>query len=170
MDILLILLRLIHIVSAFAWVGLGAATVFYIVPAATTAGESGLRFMKNLLTRTAYPRAFPMFAGLTMLAGILLYFVADSASHFSRTGNMVLGIGALAGILAGIHGGAVTGRATKALGEGLAQHVPDGAQSIPADAQSTLADLSAKLLSHSRVSFILMVIALLGMGLARYLP
>ena len=169
MDILLVLLRLLHIVSGVAWFGLGAVTVFYIVPAATTAGESGLRFMKTLLTRTPYPRAFPMFAGLTMLAGILLYLVADSASHFSRTGNMVLGIGALAGIIAGIHGGAVTGRATKALGEALAQHVPDGAQSIPADALATLNDLSAKLLSHSRLSFILMVIALIGMGSARYL-
>jgi hypothetical protein len=169
MDILLVLLRLLHIVSAFLWVGLGVATAFYVAPAAATAGESGLRFMKNLLTKTAYPRAFPMFAGLTMLAGILLYLVADSASHFSRTGNMVLGIGALAGILAGIHGGAVTGRATKALGEALVQHVPDGAQAIPASAVATLNDLSAKLQSHTRVSLILMIVALVGMGSARYL-
>jgi hypothetical protein len=169
-TIIRIVLRLIHIGSAFVWVGLGLATVFYIAPAATKAGEGGLRFLKTLLTRTPYPRAFPMFAGLTMLAGILLYLVADSASFFTRTGNMVLGMGALAGILAGIHGGAVTGRATKALGEALVKHVPDGAQSIPQDAMATLNDLSAKLLSHSRVSFILMVIALLGMGLARYLP
>lgn len=168
-DLLLILLRLIHIVSGVAWVGLGAVTVFYVAPAAATAGESGLRFMKTLLTRTPYPRAFPMFAGLTMLAGILLYLVGNSASHFTQTGNIVLGIGALAGIAAGIHGGAVTGRATRALGEALVQHVPDGAQSIPSDAMTTLNDLSAKLLSHSRVSMVLMLIAVIGMASARYL-
>jgi hypothetical protein len=169
MDIVLVLLRLLHIVSGVAWVGLGVVTVFYIVPASVTAGESGLRFMKTLLTRTPYPRAFGMVAGLTMLAGILLYLVGNSASHFSQTGNMVLGIGALAGIAAGIHGGSATGRATSALGEALVKHVPDGAQAIPAEALATLNELSAKLQSHSRVSMALMIIALIGMGSARYL-
>lgn len=168
MDIVLVLLRLIHIVSGVAWVGLGAVTVFYIAPAAATAGESGLRFLKTLLTQSAYARAFPMFAGLTMLAGLLLYALG-AHTHFTQLGNMVLGIGALAGIAAGIHGGATTGRATTALGEALVQHVPDGAQSIPASAVATLNDLSAKLQSHSRVSLVLMIIALLGMGSARYL-
>ncbi len=169
MDILLVLLRLLHIVSAFVWVGLGAALVFYIAPVALSVGESGLRFLKALLTRTSFGSAFGAAAGLTTLAGILLYVVGDSASHFSRTGNMVLGIGAAAGLLATIHGGAMTGRATKALGEALEQHVSEGAQSIPADALSILRERSEKLMTHSRVSFVLMVIALIGMGSARYL-
>lgn len=166
--ILLILLRLLHIISAFAWLGLGAATTFYVAPAAITAGESGFRFLKTLLTRTSYGSIFGATAGLTMLAGILLYIVG-SPSRFSQVGNMVLGIGVLAGIVAGIHGGAITGRATRALGEALAQRVPDGEQSIPADSLPVLRELAAKVLSHSRVSFILMAIALVGMGSARYL-
>lgn len=168
MDILLVVLRLIHIVSAVAWVGLGVATTFFIAPAAAAAGESGLRFMKSLLTRTSFPRIFPMVAGIAMLAGILLY-VVGSANHFSTTGNIVLGIGALAGIAAGIHGGAVTGRATRALGEALVQHVPDGDQAVGADGLAVLRERAQQLGADSRVSMILMVVALLGMASARYL-
>ena len=168
MDILLIVLRLIHIVAAVAWVGIGVTTVLYISPAAATAGESGLRFMKTLLTRTSYARIFPAAAGITMLVGILLY-ITGSANHFSTAGNIVLGIGALAGIAAGIHGGAVTGRATRELGMALGQYVTDGEQPIAADGLTVLRERAFALASHSRISLILMIVALIGMGTARYL-
>jgi hypothetical protein len=169
MDILLVLLRLLHIISAFAWVGLGAASTFYIAPAAIAAGESGLRFLKTLFTRTSFGSVFAAAAGVTTLAGILLYLFGNVASHFSQTGNIVLGIGAVAGILATLHGGAATGRATRALGEALAKHVPDDNQPIAASALTELRGLAEKLASHSRISMVLMIIALIGMGSARYL-
>ena len=109
MDILLVLLRLLHIIAAFVWIALGLTQVLFVGPAVGKSGESGLRFLKALLTKTAFPMAFPIAAGLTVLAGILLYFVSNSASHFSTTGNIVLGIGAASGLLAAGHGGAVVG-------------------------------------------------------------
>lgn len=169
MDIVHVVLRLIHIIAAFIWFGAGAATLFYVVPAVSAAGDSGLRFMKTLLIRTPYARTFPAAAGVTMLAGILLYVVSDSASYFSTIGNAALGTGALAGILAGIHGGARTGRATRELGEALNQHVSDGVAAIPAGGVATLRERADRLAADARVSFILMVIALLGMSIARYL-
>jgi uncharacterized membrane protein len=169
MDIILVLLRLLHIVAAFLWVGLGVAVTFYIAPAALSAGESGLRFLKTLFTRTSFGSIFAIASGLTMLAGILLYIVGNAVAHFTQTGNMVLGIGAAAGILATIHGGAVTGRATRALGEALAQHVPDDGGSISPEGLATLRERAMKMGSHSRISFYLMVVALIGMASARYL-
>lgn len=169
MDIVHVVLRLIHIIAAVVWFGAGVATLFYVVPAVSAAGDSGLRFMKALLTRTPYAKTFPITAGLTMLAGILLYAVSDSASYFSTLGNAALGTGALAGILAGIHGGMKTGRTTRELGEGLVQYVQDGTGAVPAEGISTLRERADRLASDARVSFILMVIALLGMSIARYL-
>jgi hypothetical protein len=168
MDILLVTLRLLHIVAAFAWIGLGITSVFYIGPTVAASGEGGMRFLKTLLTRTNYPIMFSVAAGITMLAGILLY-VMGSMNHFSTTGNIVLGIGAVAGILAGIHGGAVTGRATRALGEALGQYVPDGNEPISSDGLGVLRERAQAFTSHSRISVILMIIALVGMGSARYL-
>ncbi len=169
MDIVLVVLRLLHIVAAFAWVGLGAATAFYIVPAALASGESGLRYLNTVFTRTSYGPIFGVVGGLTVLAGILLYLVGNAASHFSTTGNIVLGIGAVAGLLAAGHGGATTGRASRALGEALAQYKLDAGGTIPAAGVSTLQQQVTSLLSHSRVSLALMIIALIGMGSARYL-
>jgi hypothetical protein len=168
MDILFAALRLIHIVTAVAWVGLGIATVFYIAPAAAAAGDNGLRFLKSLMTHTPYARSIPAAAGVTTLAGILLYLLG-APSHFTTLGNIVLGIGALAGLLATVQGGAVTGRATRALGEALAQYVPEVDQPITADGLSVLRERAQALASHSRISIILMIVALLGMASARYL-
>jgi hypothetical protein len=170
MDWILVLLRLTHIVAAFAWIGLGATFAFFVMPAAIRSGDNGLRFLKTLFTTTPFERLFPMMAGITMLAGLLLYSPLGNAwTHFSSTGNMVLGIGAAAGILAGIHGGAVTGRKTSALSKSLVEQVPDAGKSMDASAVSSLRTQVEHLVTDARISFVLMVIALIGMGTARYL-
>ncbi len=168
MDIILVSLRLIHIVAAFVWVGLGIAATFYVIPAAQKSGESGLRFFKSLLNNTNFGTMFAVVSGLTTLAGILLYIFADSASRFSTTGNMVLGIGALAGLIATIHGGAVVGRNTRVLDAELAESIPDD-QAIPADTLTKINGMVAQLASHSRISLVLMIVALVFMSSARYL-
>ncbi|MCK6579108.1 MAG: hypothetical protein L6Q98_13500 [Anaerolineae bacterium] len=168
MDIILVVLRLLHIVFSFLWFGLGITATLYILPAAVSSGASGMRFARNLLTRTPFGRMMPIVSGVTTLAGLLLYLVG-SPSHFSLLGNIVLGIGAVAGLAATVHGGAMTGRATREFAMALATTVPEGDAAIPANALSNLNALAAKLMEHQRISTILMVIALLGMGLARYL-
>jgi hypothetical protein len=168
MDIIHVLLRLLHIAGAFGWVALGAITTLHVAPAAVAAGETGYRYLKTLFIKTAYTRMLAPVAGITTLAGILLYAVSNSASYFSQTGNMVLGIGAAAGLIAAIHGGALTGRATTALNKAL-EKVPDGNQSIPAATLTELNSLATTLLGHARISLILMIVALVCMGSARYL-
>jgi uncharacterized membrane protein len=167
MDILLVLLRLIHIVAAVVWVGAGATQLFVLSPAFAAAGETGLRFSKVLGSIPAFRMLFPVGAGITMLAGILLY-LTGSASHFSQTGNIVLGIGALAGLAAGIHGGAITGRSSAKLGELINRYVTDSG-AIAAEGLTTIREEAMRQATHVRVSFVLMVIALIAMGSARYL-
>jgi hypothetical protein len=167
MDIVIVLLRLLHIVAAFAWVGLGGTFAFFIAPTVAIAGDNGLRFLKTLLTKTPMARLIAPAAGLTMLAGLIMY--AMGYPHFTGLGNAVLGIGALFGIVAGVHGGAVTGRATTALAKVLEDTVSDKNEPIPADRMSEINVLLTKLISDARISFVLIVIALLGMGSARYL-
>ncbi len=167
MEILLVLLRLLHIAAAFAWVGVAMAQILLINPAFASAGESGLRFAKAMNAQPAARMIFPVAGGLTMLAGILLYVFGNSASHFSQTGNIVLGIGALAGIAAGIHGGAVTGRSSAALGAAINQYVTDNG--VAPDGLAVIRQRTIEAASHVRVSYVLMIIALVGMGSARYL-
>lgn len=168
MDIIHVVLRLIHILAAFLWFGLAVTQTLFIMPASAKAGESGMRFLKSIFANTPVVMAIPVVAGLTTLAGLLLY-ATGSHNEFTTLGNIVLGIGALAGLAATIHGGAVTGRATKALAAGLEEYVPAKHDAVTAEAMTTLNELTAKLDEHSRISLILMAIALIGMGLARHL-
>ena len=167
MDIVLVLLRLIHIVAAFAWVGVAFTQVFLLAPALAAAGESGLRFSKAMNARPITRMLFPIVAGLTVLAGILLYLVGSATSHFSQTGNIVLGIGAVAGLLAAGHGGAVTGRLAGQLGGLITQYVTDSG--ISPEGLPAIRETAAKLGMHTRISFVIMVVALVCMGSARYL-
>ncbi len=166
MNILLVLLRLLHIVSAVTWLAVGGTLTFYVAPAAVAAGADGYRYLKTLFTKTSYTRLIPIFAGLTTLAGLLLYAVGGG--RFGPVGSAVLGVGAAAGFIATVHGGAVTDRATKALSKALAA-LPEGSASIPAATVTELNDLATRVLGHARLSMALMIIALVCMGSARYL-
>lgn len=169
MDIVLVLLRLLHIVMAFTWFGLGLTSVLYIMPTVIAGGESSLRFINTLFTKTSYGMIFAVVSGTTTLAGILLYIIGNASTHFTQTGNMVLGIGALAGLAATIHGGAILGRSTKALAAELATQVPAEGQSMSASVVASLKGLAEQAQSHAKISLVLMIIALIGMGSARYL-
>lgn len=166
MDIILIVLRLIHIVAAVTWFGMGFTLLLFIAPAEKASGEAGLRFIKAMFTTTRVGITFPVVSGLTTLAGILLY-LTGSTNHFSTPGNIVLGIGAVAGLLAAGHGGAVTGRYTREYAMALGQHVQDN-QPVSAEAISTIESLRVKYHLHIRISVILTAIALIFMAAARY--
>lgn len=167
MDYTIVLLRLLHIIAGVAWVGLAAVLALFVVPTVLKTGESGMRFLRSLLTNTSL--LLPILSVLTVIPGALLYIVGDAASRFSSTGNIVLGMGAVAGILAGIQGGAVTRRMMAVLKNELMQHIPDEVQPISADSLSSLQDRAKQLVSGARITFVLTTIALLGMAAARYL-
>lgn len=166
-TLLVALIRLIHIVAAFLWFGLATAQTFFIMPAAAAAGESGLRFMKVLNTRTSISKALPAAGGITVLAGIVLYLLG-ARNHFTTTGNIVLAIGAIAGLIEAIHGGAVIGRASTAMTQALETYVVDN-QPISSEGVGILRKMGTELRPHAQLGFTLMMIALIGMGSARYL-
>ncbi len=158
-------IRVVHIFSAVLWIGLGFTMVVFIKPAIQN--QAGYRFMKVLYTRTRLNIAYPIVSIVATLGGILLY-LTGSTNHFSTTGNIVLGIGALAGLSAFGHGAAVLGSQTGKLTAQLVAALPEG---TPASTQA-LAGLETSLAEyqrHARICLMLTVIALLGMGLARYL-
>jgi len=160
MDIYLVVVRLIHIVAAFLWVGTGFYSTVFLFPALADLGDSGGEFMKALAKKRLFALIFPVSAGITVLAGILLYIRPGASGLFSSLGWMAISIGALAGIVAVIHGGAVLGRATTQ----YMQKVMSGSAQ-----PGELSSLAAKLAQQGNISLILIIIATLGMELARYI-
>lgn len=166
MDIVLVLLRLIHIVVGVIWFGM-SITLVLINPALEWLGDQRYYTELALYTRTRISSLFPIVGGVTTLAGLLLY-ATGSGNDFSTTGNIVLGIGALAGLGAAIHGGAVTGRLTKEYSVALTANVTPG-QAIATNAIGSLRELSAKLTQHTLISTGMALVALIAMASARYL-
>jgi uncharacterized protein involved in response to NO len=169
MDIVLVLLRLLHIVAGAAWVGIAAVFTFFILPTSLASGESGARFLKTLLTKTPILILFPIAAGLTMGAGLLLYGVSKPWTHLADLGNLVLGVGATFGMVAGFHFRFGMGNSGGKLIDLLKNRVSDDGQPVAADILAVIRSLGTKLISNSRVNFVFIVIALIGMGSARYL-
>lgn len=168
LPILRIVLRLVHILTGVTWFGISASLLFFIAPALRDSGESGLRFLKAMYTRTALTRVLPVVAIITVIAGLLLYLVTDSASYFTKVGNMVLGTGSLFGFLAAGHSLTATNKATQRLQQAAQQHIQDKG-SPTEEGVATVTALAAKLNIQSKIGFYLTLLALIMMALARYL-
>jgi hypothetical protein len=98
-----------------------------------------------------------------------LLYLTGLAGKFSNLGNIVLGIGAVAGLAAFVHGSAILAPYNKKIIAALATALPEG-QPANESQLAALNNLVAEYERHARISLILSMIALIGMGLARNLP
>ncbi len=169
MDVLMVVLRLIHIFAGIYWVGASLFLLIVLVPALRAVGPAGNSVMRGMLLKTPYGRLYGIAAGLTTLAGIIMYVRVSgtfNADWLTSGQGIILSIGAVAGLLATGHGGATLGGKTDRMKE-LAGEIE--AQSEPTDAQKTEFDsLMDYLGKHGRISLILMIIAVVGMSAWRY--
>jgi uncharacterized membrane protein len=170
MDILMIVLRLIHIFSGIFWVG---ATLFlwrFVTPATMKMGADGGKFMRALLNDTPYLQAIPGAAVATVLSGLLMYYKVSngfSGDWMSLASSIVLTIGALAGLAAAGHGLFVIaplGNKIKAVGNEIAS-----AGGAPTPEQlSAMQALQAKMMRNVPIISILLIVSVFGMASARY--
>lgn len=167
----MILLRLIHIISGVFWAGTVMAIAWFLLPAAQAIGQPGAAFMQQLMFQQRL-RFFVLGTMLlTILSGLAMYgrlaMVTDGAWAASRTG-MVLGIGAVAAIIAGGIGGGVVGRVGNKMMELGGRIQASGGP--PTDAQKAEMDsYQRRIRSAFRIIAILLLIAVAAMASARYL-
>lgn len=167
MDYLVILLRILHIFGGVAWVGAGWMVVFFIEPAVSALGPEGGKFMNYIATVRRYPVYISAAAGVTLIAGLLLYGIKWGPVWNTPRGLTFL-IGGIFGIAAGVVGGmvgGVTGRMMALGGEIAKQGKPPSA-----DQSAQMRALQERLRSLGRISAVLASIALLCMASARYIP
>lgn len=152
-------LRAAHILTAALWLGAGAMLTLYIMPSVRSSGAAGGSVMAESMRR-GLGIFMASVAGLTIVSGLLLFWVWSQArgpSGTHGTGAMLLALGALAGVVAAIVGGAVLGRVSRELA-GLA-----GAPAADAAAQARIAALHRRGAAASKLTLTLLVAALLLM-------
>jgi uncharacterized membrane protein len=160
------LLRIVHIGAGVFWVGGTLMITFFIAPTISATAEAGQKFIGHLMGNLKFSQRMSAAAGLTILAGFLLYWHDSGgfSSAWMRSGaGTGFGIGAgftLIGFVFGI----LIGRTTKAMAQLGAQirGKPSSEQMMQMQA------LQKKQASYSMTASITLILALVFMSIARY--
>ena len=166
MIYLIWLLRIIHIVAGVFWVGGTLFMTFFVIPAMGATGEAGQKFVGHLMNNLKLNNRLSAAAGLTVLAGFILYGLdARAGATWLRSSFAIgLGIGAAFAII-GMIFGVMIGRTTKAMADLGAQM-----QGKPSPTQLTqMQSIQKQQATYSRISAISLILATVFMAVARYL-
>jgi len=168
---LMILLRLFHILGGVFWVGSVAALAWFIHPSQAVLGEASGKFMQELMLKQKLSNWIGGAMMLTVLSGLVMYIrlsmVSNGGFASSRTG-MVLGLGAVAAIVAAGIGGGVAGRAARSMAK-LGEEIRAGG-APPTDSQrAEFARLQSRQGWALRTATSLLVVTVAAMAIARYM-
>jgi hypothetical protein len=170
-DVLLVVLRLVHVVFGAIWVGMAVFASMFLGPAIQDAGPEGGKVMAAL-QRRGVMTVLPLLGLGTLISGLWLYWRMSAGLHpgvlTSRVG-LAFGFGGLAALAAFALGVAVARPAMERAGM-LAQSAQSGRDD--AERQGLMAEvgkLRARSVAAGRLSAWLLIVAAAAMSVARYL-
>lgn len=165
------ILRPLHVIFGMLWFGFGSLAVWVLHPAAAKLGAKGESLLRTFYGYSNYGAVVGVSAIVTSLAGLIMWparvdgmdFVA-----FGSTGDIVMLVGAVAGLLAWGHGGAATGKYVGLFAK-LGKELEETAN--PKDEQlAAYEDAKKKMFLHTNISAWVTLVAVVCMAGARYLP
>lgn len=166
MNILMIVLRFIHIGGALFWGGGALIMEFFIGPTIAATAEGGQQFARHLNNKIRIHIFMTIAAASTILAGVVLYWIDSQgfSSPWMRSGaGMGFSIGAVFGLIAFV-AGAIFGSGNAKLGQLSAQ--VQGKPTAEQLAQIQAVQKRNKMISPIHVGA--MILAMLFMATARY--
>lgn len=164
--------RIIHILAGVIWVGGVVAMVLFIQPSAKRLGPAGGPFVQEMLVRRRFPLFLLWSGGLTIAAGLFLYWrdwqAVGTLGEWVGTGpGAGFTIGAVAAIIAFLVG-LLWVRPTVDRMLALAAELADAVEPPPAEAVAVVQALQARGRRLAIVVLTLLVVAVLTMATARY--
>lgn len=159
---LLLLARVLHVLGGVIWAGSMFALSFAIIPIGARHAEEGAGRWTGLAAQKLGP-ASGISALITVLSGIYLFATLHSGD--TSAGGVVLASGAIAAVLSFVVG-VLIGRPA---GMRMAK-LQSQASSLSSEARAQLASLGRRAALSSRVSGILLGLAVLSMAVFRYAP
>ena len=166
MDVLMALLRLIHVFAGVLWVGTAFFFVLFLEPTIEAAGAEGGKFMQRL-TQTRLAVTLSLASALVVVSGLVMYWLDSGGLQAAWIGSgagIALTVGGVAGILAFVVGLLVQAPASTRIA--ALQKEMQASGGPPTTAQ--MADIAAqqkRISDGSRWGAALMVIALIGMAI-----
>ena len=171
-DWTVLLFRLIHITAGVWWAGSVFLFVVFVQPSARAIAPAGAPFMMELIGKRKLPRRLLEFAGVTIVAGLVLYWIdwhdAASLADFAKHGRgLGITLGALSAITAFLIGLFATRPTADAFMSLAGEVAASGAPPSPEVGQR-MQQLQAKLTTLAKVNLAFVTVAVICMGTARY--
>lgn len=171
MDTYMVVLRIVHILAGVFWVGAVFTVILFIQPTAREVGPAAGPFMSHLAGRKRLVDFVLGAAGLTVLAGLLMYWRVSGGldpDWISSATGITLTVGALCAIAALAIAGSVVRpgiMASLAIGREVAA---SGAPPTP-DQAAQLQVIQRRSIAAGKVIVPLLIVAVAAMAAARYL-
>jgi hypothetical protein len=170
MDLYLVVLRIVHIVAGVFWVGSALTIFLFLQPAAREVGPAAGPLMQNLGQKRRLPDITLGAAGLTILAGLLMYWRVSGGLDGDWIGSatgFAITLGALSAIAAVIFGASVV-RPSMLRAGAIAQQAAAAGGPTPEQA-SEIQALQGKVRAAGTAIVPLLLFAVAAMASARYL-
>lgn len=171
MNTLMITLRLIHIFSGVFWVGFAFFNVGFLQPTVKATGAEGQKTMQYLTQKTRLLSTVYATATLTLLSGLLMYWILFGfrLSALLSGYGAALTAGAIAGLIAWIYAVVIIRGIFAQMATIGKQIRAQGGPPTPEQAGQMQA-LVTRLGNLGQVALVFLVIALVGMSTAQYMP
>jgi uncharacterized membrane protein len=169
-DWLVIVLRILHIGAAISWVGGSALFTFYVEPTLGALGPDAEKVTGELIGRRHLPRYFQIASTTTVLAGAVLYWIDSNGlqlSWITSPTGLAFTIAAVAAIVAWLGGAAIGASVERVAAIGAEMKAAGGPPTAELMARMQAAQERVRQLGM--VDFGLLVVAVIGMAVARYL-
>ena len=165
----ILVLRIAHVGGGVIWVGSAILYLFLLIPAARSAERAGEKFMQTLGPRLG--KMIGIVTTVTVLSGALLYarYLAGGISVMWTThAGQAFTVGALAAVGSYAIGATVFGKTQEKISALRAAMQSAGDPPKP-EQVAEVKRLQSFLMKAYRIDFILLVIAMVAMAVARYL-
>ena len=170
MDMLMIVLRTVHIVLGVLWAGWAFSLTLFVEPASRHAGPGAGPFMQALTTSTPLVKVMIVVPLLVIASGLWMLWIVsgglDAGWAASRHG-MTLLIGSTVGILAFAYGMAMVRPVAMKMGQ-LSGEIMSGGKPPTAEQLSSLQTLKQHMRTRGRLIAIMLAISVTLMAAVRY--
>lgn len=168
---LIVLLRIIHILAGVFWAGAAFMVAVFLEPNARALGPEGGKFMQRLTGQMRMTTILLIASFSNVLAGIWLYWIFSGGfqvSWITSGRGLSLTIGAVAAIVTLSLALAVTKPTLLRMGA-LGQEIQQAGGPPKPEQMAAMQVLQRRLAVAGRTGAILLVIAIIGMSVARYI-
>ena len=170
MNVLMIVLRLLHIIAGVFWVGAALMLTFFISPTVGATKDAGQGFMRHFMRNTKFNLVMWASAITAVLAGAILYWL-DSDGFTSAWMSSGPGIGfgvaavfAVLGLIVGVFQNKNSNAMARLGGQIQSQGTPPSLEQA-----AQLQGLGKALAVGGMLNATFLILATVGMAIARYL-